>query len=168
VHVLVEVSLAALLAGSAPVGSPHCPAIRLSELMPLIEAVPPAPSESERALRVTKLTSVWKGHCPAARAAAGRNVVEGLAGLLKWPYARLLTASMLIDVSTNLRYARRPLEAAIADQKAIQRRWAREAYPLIPSDRISASLRCVEHKIKTGRHSRLLCQDLDHLDSDSE
>jgi hypothetical protein len=105
------------------------------------------------------LKQYWQSRCLSDRAGASEAAVKSLARLLGSRRRRFHVARMLADVGPNLRYARRPLETALAAQIKLERRLARAAYPIVPStgDVVSSSLRCVLEKARTGKLNASVC-----------
>jgi hypothetical protein len=109
------------------------------------------------------LEDYWASLCRRSKANADRSTVDSIVRLLERRNSRGSAAAMLLDVRRNLPRARRPLEAALADEIRYDRAAVEAAgsIPLVSYSGISDFLRCVLHKIRTGRRNRGLCQLLE-------
>lgn len=167
---LLPFQLAAILVGFVSPEEVRCTPVDAGAVRSRVAAVQAASSPPEISRNLGELGADWTRRCLSSRRHASPAVVADLAGLLRIQQARWTVATMLLDVSGNLRYARGPINRALEDQLARERIYRREAYPLIPNNFgfIPQSLRCLLTKIRTGREDAYLCRHLQSLRRDAE
>lgn len=153
---IIIASLSIHVAGPASV---PCRPIEPAAIESSVSSVLASSDWHEESEEIYSLQDRWLAHCPESRREASRPVVTALARLLRRPGSRLAAASMLVEVGPNLRYVRRDVRAALADQQRLDRRNARSAVGLLPADQgvVAMSLRCLLSKIRTGQRDAVLC-----------
>jgi len=167
---LLQFRLAAILVGFASPDEVRCTPVDAGAVRLRVAAVRAASSPPEISAYLGELGADWRRRCLSSRHRASPSLVADLAGLLQIRQARWTVATMLLDVSQNLRFARGSITLALQDQLARERLQQREAYPVIPNNlnAIPQSLRCLLARIRTGRENMRLCRHLQSLRDDDQ
>jgi hypothetical protein len=105
------------------------------------------------------LVNYWRATCPGDRFKASKRIVKELSGLLQNQDTRHLVPLMLLDVGPNLAAAKPDVDSAIIDQAAREHGLIKASSPIMPESGIGLAnmLRCVRHKIDTGKLDPKLC-----------
>lgn len=114
---------------------------------------------------LVSLRIYWENRCVTTRLNASRRTVVSLGRLLRRSLGRESATLILFDVGPNLRYIRREVEFALADQRRREETSRRAALPVVPSrySVVFDNLRCLAHKIRYGRLHPDYCRILEAL-----
>lgn len=161
---ILQLRVAAIALQSASPQGAGCPPVDAGAIRAKVEAVLTSSDASQTSLNLGYLGADWRAICFSSRRNAGRAIVTDLARLLRIRQARWVVATMLLDVSSNLRYAEPSIRAALRDQEAVAREYRRTSPVMLQDPNgIPRSLRCLLNKIRYLREDQSLCQDLQSL-----
>jgi hypothetical protein len=140
---------------SAPTGAPTCEHLSASEVSSLVKLASQPGFAGD--WYFGDLVKYWRGTCADDRFRASKRTVKELSGLLQGRIP--LVSLMLLEVGPNLSAARRDVDAAIPGQTAREDAMMKAAWPIVPESGMGLAnlLKCVRHKIDTGKRDPMLC-----------
>jgi hypothetical protein len=147
----------------APMESQTCEHLNAAEVSSLIrrvgEEVALSPYDYSAGRSLADLVNYWRASCSDERFKASKRTVRDLSGLLRNRSTRHLVPLMLLEVGPNLSVARSDVDAAILDQTALEDAMIKASAPIMPESGIGLAnmLRCVRHKMDTGKLDPKLC-----------
>lgn len=146
----------------APIEGQQCEHLDAAKLSLLVRRV-----DDEAALNpygyvgrsLSDLVNYWRGSCSDERLKASKRSVKELSALLRISDTRHLLPLMLLDVGPNLVAARSDVDAATVDQAAREDAAMKATAPVRPESGMGLAdmLRCVRHKMDTGKLDPKLC-----------